>query len=267
MGKNERIRRTVIVPDACPKASIARVLPSMNNIAIVEDQPDQAEFIAESVARFPGCVDVSVECFSTADELADYLEEGNIVDICFMDIDLGEGGEFEDGIDAVRKLFPEGCSTQVIYVTGHMRYCTPVYETDHIYLISKPIQMADFDAALSKALRNLETRKSKPLAIISKGKVVALPPSRVAYVESERRKAILHTGDEVIETYAKLSDLAHDLPDAFIQCHKSYLVNLAFVQELSARSLRLTIGGTLPVSRQRSSAVREAYLDYLRSRL
>ena len=80
----------------------------MNNIAIVEDQPDQAEFIAESVARFPGCVDVSVECFSTADELADYLEEGNIVDICFMDIDLGEGGEFEDGIDAVRKLFPEG---------------------------------------------------------------------------------------------------------------------------------------------------------------
>lgn len=239
----------------------------MHSVAIVEDQPDQAEFIAQSVERFREYVDTHVMSFSSADELAEYLDEGNVVDICFMDIDLGAGGGFEDGIDAVKRLFPEGCSTQVIYVTGHLRYCTPVYETDHTYLISKPIQSADFDAALSKALRNLNTRKSKPLAIISKGKIVALPPSKIAFVESARRKAILHTSDEVIETYAKLSDLAHDLPDMFVQCHKSYLVNMAFVQELSARSLRLTIGGTLPVSRQRSSAVREAYLEYLRSRL
>ncbi len=237
------------------------------SIAIVEDRLEQADVIEQCVRKFPEDIDFEILRFSNADALAEHLLSGAPVDVCFMDIDLGVMDGFSNGIDAVKHLFPEGSTTQVVYVTGYANYHSAVYETEHAYLISKPIQQYEFDAALAKALHNLETRRSRPLAVVCSGKIIALSPHKIIYLESDRRKALIHTTEGVLETYAKLSDLARDLPMSFFQCHKSFLVNMSFIQELSARSLRLTTGGTLPVSRQRSATMRDVYLNFLRSRL
>ncbi len=58
-------------------------------------------------------------------------------------------------------------------------------------------------------------------------------PAEVEFVESERRKVRLHSvRGECIETYATLGQMLDMLPECFVQCHKSYLVNMACIVEL-----------------------------------
>lgn len=63
-----------------------------------------------------------------------------------------------------------------------------------------------------------------------------------------------------------LSQLADLLPQQqFILCHRTVLVNLAYVQRLDVRELELTTGEVLPVSRYRLPQVRKKLLDLLNS--
>ena len=114
----------------------------------------------------------------------------------------------------------------MIYVTGFIEYCTSVYRTEHVYFLAKPVAQDDLDDALDRAFERLAARASKPLSIRFGGKVVLVAPERISYIESDRRKVHIHVGAEDIETYASLSDIAAELPASFIQCHKSFLVNM-----------------------------------------
>lgn len=78
-----------------------------------------------------------------------------------MDIELGPD---ECGIDAAKRLFPARTGVQVIFIAGHMEYCTRMYETEHISFLVKPIQSEDLKHTLDRAAaRGRRQREEKQL--------------------------------------------------------------------------------------------------------
>ena len=181
-----------------------------------------------------------------------------------MDIVLDSGKC--DGIEAVKRLAPAGCGTQVVYVTGHLEYCTKVYQTEHVYLLIKPVAQSDLYDALYKALANLERIKSRPITIQTGGTLHVLAPGEISFIESDRRKVRIHQGQEVIEAYASLAELSEKLPPSFVRCHKGFLVNMDYIAELQSADVRLRSGELVPLSQRRRSAVRESFIGHLRGR-
>lgn len=236
----------------------------MHQVVIVEDDADQAEALAWMVDRFPRGRECAIACLSSIAELEEYLRDRGRVDILLIDIKLGEDGP--DGIDAVQALFPAGSRTQVVYVTGHVEYCTRVYRTEHIYFLTKPIKQSDLDDALTKAFENLALTE-RQIAVRTAGSVVLVAPSSIDYVESDRRKVRIHRGAAELETYGPLSKLADELPSNFLQCHKSFIVNMDRIVELQGNSVRLDSGALVPVSQKRRKAVRDALLRHMAGRL
>ena len=164
----------------------------------------------------------------------------------------------------VSRYFPAGSSTQVVYISGHVEYCTSVYQTEHTYFLLKPINQSDFDAALDKALSNLQDSRQLPVAIQHNGTVTMVDPAEVEFVESERRKVRLHSvRGECIETYATLGQMLDMLPECFVQCHKSYLVNMACIVELRPGSVLLRSGREVPVSQRQRTSVRDSFFHYV----
>lgn len=128
----------------------------------------------------------------------------------------------------------------------------------------KPINQSDFDAALDKALSNLQDSRQLPVAIQHNGTVTMVDPSEVEFVESERRKVRLHSvRGECIETYATLGQMLDMLPECFVQCHKSYLVNMACIVELRPSSVLLRSGREVPVSQRQRTSVRDSFFHYV----
>lgn len=54
--------------------------------------------------------------------------------------------------------------------------------------------------------------------------------------------------------------------NGFFRIHRSYIVNLAYVNRINRREVLLDSGETLPVSRSRWEALNRAYLDYYKNR-
>ncbi|MDE7245497.1 MAG: LytTR family transcriptional regulator DNA-binding domain-containing protein, partial [Oscillospiraceae bacterium] len=91
-----------------------------------------------------------------------------------------------------------------------------------------------------------------------------LAPSEIIYVEPWGRGVRLHLTGGPIETTAKFSDLAALLPErSFTLCHRTILVNLAFVKHLRPHEIELADGRTLPVSKYRISNLKKRLLGYV----
>ena len=240
------------------------------SVLIVDDELDQVRVIEDLLKRSQVDGQFEVEVCTSLADMRQRLAKGYIPHIVFMDIAFEEHALCEgcrDGIDAAQRLLSDYPGVQLIYVTGHVDQCRRVYRTDHIYCLIKPIIADDFEDALAKAVGNIKARALRPFGVKSGGRIVRVVPSKIEYIESDRRKVHIFTDEGSIEAYESLSGLAANLPDGFIQCHKSFLVNMEKIVEMRSDAIDLASGATIPVSQKRSRAARAAFMAYLRDRL
>lgn len=260
----------------------------MYQVVIIEDDDDQANAIIRLLDHHARRTELALTRLASGEELDAYMAHGGGAspDVLLMDIVLGDraangqGPGVEgaptaraasplapaNGIDLVRRHFPEGCGTQVIYITGFIEYCTKVYQTEHVYFLTKPVDQGDFNAALDKALVKCAHRPARLLEVQVGSAIKALPLDKISYIESDRRKVRIHTNGEVVETYASLSSLCERLPVSFIRCHKGFVVNMDCIGELQATDILLLSGELVPLSQRKRAGVREAFLAHLHAR-
>lgn len=237
----------------------------MVQVVVLEDRPAHREELMGLLEQWPLADQLKIECAAAPDELRELVRR-TPVDILLTDIDLGEGES--SGIQLVQELFPAESGTQVIYMTGYpVRFCTEVYQTEHIYFLTKPLRREELYIALDRAVRNLSRREERRIAIQSGGRIIPLSTARIYYVESDRRLARLYTMQGTVESYISLARLLPQLGPAFVQCHKSFLINMAQVTQLESDSLLMKNGDRVPIGQAHRKEMREAYLSYLTCRL
>lgn len=150
-------------------------------MAVVDDDLRQCRILADMIADAPFS-SFDILTFQSVPDLESFQAHHGPVDICLMDVRMDDdAGRFSDGIEAVSRLFPEGCGTQVIYVTGYVEYATPVYETPHVYFLLKPVQAEQLYAALGKALERLASQTGAYLPVTCGGAVRRLPVGKIIY--------------------------------------------------------------------------------------
>lgn len=84
---------------------------------------------------------------------------------------------------------------------------------------------------------------------------------QITYIESNGRRLHFHVGDEDYITYSKLDDMERELNDPhFLRIHKSFLVNMRFIERMDGCRVYLKTGSVLPVPKARYTDVREDYI-------
>lgn len=84
----------------------------------------------------------------------------------------------------------------------------------------------------------------------------------IAYIESLQKKTWFYTNGESYHAHHTLKDLCYQLPDHFIRIHRSYIINILYILEISrddASSIQITLkdGTILPVSQTYALHVRK----------
>lgn len=227
---------------------------------IMEDDAQAASVIVEQIARSPYSDELSVAEVCGPQELGVLMADMGRPDILFADIKMADGEA--NGIQAVRRLIPFGCGTQVIYITGYVEYCVSVYETDHVYFLLKPVDQATFNKALKRAVDNLRTRQKKTLPVSFRNQTAFVPLDDILFVESKLRKVIIHTAAETFETYATLGEMTETLPASFVRCHKSFLVNMDAIRKLETDKLVMTSGESIPIGQRYKGQMKERLAMY-----
>lgn len=84
----------------------------------------------------------------------------------------------------------------------------------------------------------------------------------IIYIESIGRKAALHLSDEIIEYYAKISELEVQLYPFFFRTHRAYLVNLHYIEKYDRREVYLQNTDTVLISKYRLNRFQKVMENY-----
>ena len=90
--------------------------------------------------------------------------------------------------------------------------------------------------------------------------------SHLEYCEVLHRTLFIHLTDgNVLESTGSLDELSRQLEPygSFLRPHRSFLVNLDYVQNLSHRSITMSGLTEIPLPRGKYPEVRDAYLEHM----
>ena len=150
----------------------------------------------------------------------------------------------------------------MVLISSSAEYALPGYTVHPAHYLLKPIS----DQALAEALDFcLPPPQEAPSVVIRCKKAEkAVPVSEILYIEVLDTLLKLHTcSGEVYQTSGHLSQMQQRLPPGqFLRCHKSYLVNLEYVEGIRRYVLMLRNGQQIPVSKKNYVPVKKDYLRY-----
>ena len=236
----------------------------MIKIAICDDEANIRAYLS-SLIEAQSCPCEVVEYASAGDCLADHRE----FDLLVLDIELSPDRSGLDGMTLARKIRERTTRTQpiIIFVTGYEQYVFDAFDVGAFQYLLKPVDEEKFAHIFSRAVAQIGTAREKPgrvLTLQSANTSRTVPLDSIYYIESSNHKVELHLKDGEFVCYAKIGDLELELQDQFFRIHKGYLVNLSYVAGYSKRSLTLTNGEELLLSKYKYQDFVKAYLHFLK---
>lgn len=200
-----------------------------------------------------------IENFNSGEELLFFIEEDiNKFDIIIMDMLMKK----INGIETIKTLRDYGYNGLVIFLTDSKEHAIESYEVEPLtYLLKEKLYSEVFEKNFLKAIGKVEKEKSKRIVISVRQKNIVINLNEIVYIESMRKKLIIHKKDSCEEVYYTLEGVLEKIKEyGFIRCHKSYIVNSRFILSYNKVECQLVNGGVLPIGRKYSDTFSNEYL-------
>lgn len=153
-------------------------------------------------------------------DVLEYIKT-NPVDVVFLDIDMRPQ---MSGLELAEKIRKKNKDVYLIFTTGHLEYGLIAYRYKTFDYLSKPITAERVDDTLVRLFDDISYSPKSFIKIDNKNTIISA--DKVNYIVKEGMKSIFYTDDSILEVYNSFSKLEDSLPNNFMRCHKSYIVNL-----------------------------------------
>ena len=230
-------------------------------VAICDDEPVVLESLRLCIEKQP--LVKSVQVFSTMEKFQKEIEKDCRFDVVLMDI---EWEKEKNGIDFAEQLLVLAPQLQVIFVTAYNeRFSQQIFlkNTNLCGYLVKPVQESLLSVLLEKAQQKRFLATDEKLLIQQKGIVHAISFRDIFFIESVGHQLIIHTSESKIICYEKIDDMKQRLPEHFLQCHKSYIVNMQIIRRIEKNKIILQHDKEIPVSKARYAEVKNTFFRYM----
>ena len=205
--------------------------------------------------------DITYAAFQSPLELLREVERGTGLDIIFLDV-LMPG---QDGISAAREIRKYDTTVKIIYLTSSSEFAVDSYAVGAYFYQLKPIWQECFYRLMDSVLSECRKNEKKSLILRCKEGITRLELDSLQYCEVTGRVLLFHREDgEVLDSAGKLDELCEQLKeyDCFVRCHRSYLINMDYVQSISNRYVIMTDGTQIPIPHGRYSELKDKFFTY-----
>lgn len=237
----------------------------MIRVSICDDDVNILEVVTEMVEQMlhERNSTVQIKTYLSGEQLLFETEDNQcFTDILIMDIIMNK----LNGLDTCKELRKRGFDGTIIFLSTSKNYAIDAYEVGAVsYVMKEDLKTGKFEHAFHKALELSKHEASQKMMILNNKTVYSLDLRNIIYFESNLKKVIANEVDQSYTFYGKFEDVATAVEDKkFIRCHKSYLVNCAYVKSFSPTEIVCTGGTILPMGRTHYKSFKEAFLKYLK---
>ena len=236
----------------------------MIHIAICDDSKQERQILAALFKRYQElhATPLQIHIFQNGFSLLDAIDQGKRFDITILDI-LMPG---ENGIEIARNIRASGTDTEIIFLTSSPEYAVDSYEVKAQNYLLKPVTEEKFFASIDSILAELDEKDTASFIIYTTEKQYSrIRVSSLVYGEVTHRTITLHLADQTmisaIMTLTEFLDILKAYPD-FIYPHRSYAVNMHYIQYVTKSDIILTDGQKIPLSRNNYTKISEQFLNF-----
>lgn len=232
----------------------------------VDDEPMALEKLNNYITNIP-YLELVALCESTYEALNVLASQK--VDAIFVDVNMPD----VNGLDFVKSLVDPPL---IIFTTAYAEYALDSYKVNAVDYLLKPFGFSDFQHASSKLYKQyilIHPELQEESSCVSNSdasddfiyfkvdsRYVRVEFKDIMYIEgmNEYLKIYLTAGTPFL-THITLKQVKENLPENFIQVHRSYLINLCHVKEVERSVVQMTDGCRISVS----ESFKDSFMQYL----
>lgn len=226
------------------------------------------------------CDDEMLDCCNMAKDIKDILEEIGIpyivrqfqsgrdllnaienFDIIFLDIMMCG----INGMKTAQLLRDKAFDKILIFISASRNYVFEAYDVEAFQYLVKPVEHCKLKRVLQKAVKKLENYSQEFMIINQDRTRKKLLLREIYYFEIKGRIISVHGVEGIFDYYEQIGILEKNLQGkGFFRCHKSFLVNLKYVNSYNRQEIILDTGEKIAIAKRRYEAFCQEILDYMK---
>ena len=226
------------------------------------------------------CDDEVIECCNMARKIKDILEEMKIpciirqfqsgrellqamesFDVVFLDIMMQD----QDGMKTAKMLRERENEKILIFVSSSREYVFEAYDVEAFQYLLKPVNDRKLKRVLQKAVLKTEKRSQEFIIVSRERQKKKLFLDDIYYFEIRGRVVDAHGAEGIFTYYEQIGELESKLRDkGFFRCHKSYLLNLKYVDGYNRQEAILENGEAIVIAKRRYEEFCQEVLKVMR---
>lgn len=230
----------------------------------IDDEPLALRQLSTYIGKVP-FLQLVASCQSALDASAILADQD--IDAIFIDINMPD----LNGMDFVRSLQNPPI---VVFTTAYSEYAVEGYKVDAVDYLLKPFGLADVVKAAEKVKRQYDLLHADNVSSIdaddaifikSDYKVQRIPVSNIVSIEGMGEYIKIYVSGQTKPSVVLMSMKKMDerLADRhFMRVHKSYIINLACISEMTKTRITMTNGQEIPIG----DSYRNAFTEYIAGR-
>jgi DNA-binding LytR/AlgR family response regulator len=234
----------------------------MLKIAICDDEQIVCADIEKIILDFQkeSGIHLEVEVFYSGIDLYKFIENEYAFDLIFLDIEMKGLNGIQIGSKIRNEL--ENYITKIVYISSKDNYDRQLFEVQPMHFLPKPVEKEKVIADIKLALKILGKR-SNVFSYKIGHSVHKVPIKDILYFESLDREIKLVTIKGAVCFYSTMEAVLSQVSShQFIQIHRSYIINYAYVSKFRYEEVLMLNGEHLLISQRRRRDVRDLLISY-----
>lgn len=236
----------------------------MLQIAVCDDNINELSNMTQLINLYHSSKRLNFEyaVFPNGFDLVSILKKGKRFDIYCLDIIMPGF----TGIDVAKEIRSFDKSASILFFTSSPEFALESYSVKAINYILKPISKEKLFFTFDDMLEQIKAKKDEDAVIVKSNEgIQKLLVSNLVYVEVIGRNVLYHLlSGKVTECTEPFSSVCNNLLKygCFIKPHRSYLVNMRYVDTIENHKMTLQTHVDIPVARGKLSEIKQHYLKY-----
>lgn len=236
----------------------------MLQIAVCDDNIDELSNMVHLINLYRTSKNFNCEyaVFPNGFDLISVLEKGKRFDIYCLDIIMP--GFM--GIDVAKEIRVFDKIAPILFFTSSPEFALESYSVKAINYVLKPVSKEKLFFTFDEMLEQIEAKKDEDAVIVKSIEgIQKILISNLVFAEVIGRNVLYHLrSGKVIECKEPFSSACDNLLKygCFIKPHRSYVVNMQYIDTIENRQMTLQTLSAVPVAQGRARELKQKYLNY-----
>ncbi len=236
----------------------------MLQLAVCDDNIDELSHMTQLINLYRTVKNLSCEyaVFSSGFELVSALEKGMRFSIYCLDIIMPGF----TGIDVAKEIRTFDKTAPILFFTSSPEFALESYSVKAVNYILKPISKEKLFFSFDEMLEQLKAETEEDAIIVKSNEgLQRILIANLVFAEVIGRNVLYHLrSGKVIECTEPFSSACSSLEKygCFLKPHRSYLVNMQYVDIIENHRITLQILSSIPIAQGKAKVMKQQYLAY-----